>query len=166
MNCDLRFELWVPRYENLLEIFRLFLVNIVQLPFQQNSITQSQLWLQYKRTCFDKNSRNLRGWWTHIVDSVRIVCIARTLFTGILLLTLLAHSKHVVTTLFITFIRFFVSLMTWSTLTNVAALPTVGSLTVNCKVWTYVGTLSKWSNNSFLFCPAGTCESEKIVDFS
>uniref|UniRef100_A0A2M4D7G9 Putative secreted protein n=1 Tax=Anopheles darlingi TaxID=43151 RepID=A0A2M4D7G9_ANODA len=52
--------------------------------------------------------------------------------------------------------RFFVSCMTWSTLTKVAALPTVGSLTVNCSVCTYVGTLSRCSSSSFFGGPAGT----------
>lgn len=74
------------------------------------------------------------------------------------ILTLFAHSKHVVTTLLMTFIRFFVSCITWSTLTKVAAFPTVGSFTVNCSVCTYVGTLSKWSSSSFFCCPAGTCK--------
>jgi hypothetical protein len=46
-------------------------------------------------------------------------------------LTLFAHSKQTETVFDMMFIRFFVSWMTWSTLTNVAALPTVGSLTVN-----------------------------------
>lgn len=71
-------------------------------------------------------------------------------------LTLLAQLKHVETTFDMIFIRFFVSCITWSTLTNVAALPTVWSLTVNCSVCTYVGTLSKWANNSFFGSPAGT----------
>lgn len=47
-------------------------------------------------------------------------------------LTLVAHSKQVVTTLEIAFIRFLVSCITLSTFVKVAALPTVWSLTVNC----------------------------------
>lgn len=71
-------------------------------------------------------------------------------------LTLVAHSKQVVTTLEITFIRFFVSCITLSTLVNVAAFPTVWSLTVNCNLCTKVGTLSRCSRSSFLFDPPGT----------
>lgn len=58
-------------------------------------------------------------------------------------LTLFAQSKHVDTTFDMIFIRFFVSCMTWSTFTNVADFPTVGSFTLNWSVCTYVGTLSK-----------------------
>lgn len=75
---------------------------------------------------------------------------------GCFLLTLLAQSKQVVTTLLMTFIKFFVSRMTWSTFTNVAAFPTVGSFTVNCSVCTNVGTTSNWSSSSFFESPAGT----------
>lgn len=71
-------------------------------------------------------------------------------------LTLFAHSKHVFTTLLMTFIRFFVSWITWSTLTKVAALPTVGSFTENCSVCTSGGTLSTCSDSSFFGCPTGT----------
>lgn len=70
--------------------------------------------------------------------------------------TLFAHSKHVVTTLLMTFIRRLVSCITLSTLQNVADRPTVGSLTVNCSCWTYVGTLSRCAKSSFFVVPAGT----------
>ena len=46
-------------------------------------------------------------------------------------LTLVAQTKHVVTTLDITSMRFLVSWITLSTFVNVAALPTVGFFTVN-----------------------------------
>lgn len=71
-------------------------------------------------------------------------------------LTLFAQSKHVDTTFDMIFIKFLVSCMTWSTFTNVADFPTVGSFTWNWSVWTYVGTLSKWSSSSFFGWPAGT----------
>lgn len=69
---------------------------------------------------------------------------------------MVAHSKHTVTTLEITFIRFFVSCMTLSTLVKVAAFPTVWSLTVNCSLCTNVGTLSRFSRSSFFCAPPGT----------
>lgn len=75
------------------------------------------------------------------------------------MVTLFAQSKHVVTTLLMTFMRCLVSWMTLSTLLKVAARPTVGSLTVNCSCCTYVGTLSRCSNNSFFVVPAGTWKS-------
>jgi hypothetical protein len=47
-------------------------------------------------------------------------------------ITLLAHSKQVLTTFETQFMQFLVSWMTASTLVNVAAFPTVGFFTVNC----------------------------------
>lgn len=52
--------------------------------------------------------------------------------SNILCFTFDAHSKQVVTTVEIMLIKFFVSCITESTLVKVAALPTVGFLTLNC----------------------------------
>lgn len=72
-------------------------------------------------------------------------------------LTFVAQTKHVVTTFEITFIKFFVSCITLSTLVKVAAFPTVGFFTVNWSCCTYVGTRSRFSKSSFLCGPPGTC---------
>lgn len=77
------------------------------------------------------------------------------------IITFVAQTKHVVTTFDITFMRFFVSCITLSTFVNVAALPTVGFLTVNWSCWTYVGTRSRFSRSSFLCGPPGTCDHGK-----
>ncbi len=100
-------------------------------------------------------------------EVVQILCLClrynkmRKRWENKILLTSVAQTKHVVTTLEITFINVFVSLMTLSTLVNVAAFPTVGFLTVNCNCCTCVGTWSSCSINSFLWEPAGTCWYEK-----
>lgn len=101
--------------------------------------------------------------WKFLMDSGHRSTKQLSLFVC-LTLTLLAQSKHVETTFDMIFMRFFVSCMTWSTFTNVAAFPTVGSLTVNWSVCTYVGTLSNWSRSSFLGGPAGTFQGEALSD--
>lgn len=59
--------------------------------------------------------------------------------------------------------RFLVSWITLSTLEKVAALPTVGFLTLNCSCCTYVGTWSRCSRSSFLWDPMGTCQHRQQV---
>lgn len=79
------------------------------------------------------------------------------------ILTLVAQTKQVVTTLEMTPMRFLVSWITLSTLEKVAALPTVGFLTLNCSCCTYVGTWSRCSRSSFLWDPMGTCQHRQRV---
>lgn len=146
----------------------MYLIHLQSLYFTPNYyvlLKYTESWQQQSRKpCVCKSTLTRTA--DHARSSNYSTCISCWQCIKIALLTLVAQVKHVVTTLEITSIRPLVSWITLSTLVKVAALPTVGFLTVNCSCCTYVGTRSRFSSNSFLWIPPGTYKWTQVKAFT